>query len=115
MASPARSLTPREEAGVLRDFYLVLWKQLDLQSGDSKWFDIAAVSAPDLQARADELLSRIVELQTTPELLGTAQHDRERLLAALHNPPNAEQADPFKTYLRDRALDFAQQAARLGA
>lgn len=114
MASPARSLTPREEAGVLRDFYLVLWKQLDLRSGESDWLDITAVSAPDLQKRANELLNQIVELQATPELLATAKHDRKRLLETMQKPSGAKDVDGFKTYLRDRALDFAQQAAHLG-
>jgi hypothetical protein len=111
MASPAQGLTHREEAGVLRDFYLMLWKQLDLRSGQSNWFDIATVSGPELQQRATELFSQIVELQPAPALLSTARQDRERLTEAMESPSNAEGLEGFKAYLRDRALDFAQQAA----
>jgi hypothetical protein len=114
MASPAHGLTPRDEAGVLRDFYLLLWKQLDLRSGESNWFDIAAASDPELRARAKESLDQIVELHATPELLSMAEHDRERLREALQKSSIATaEVNEFKAYLRDRALDFAQQAARL--
>jgi hypothetical protein len=111
MASPAQGLTHREEAGVLRDFYLMLWKQLDVGSGQSNWFDIASVSGPDLQQRANELLSQIIELQADPALLSTARHDRERVAETMANLSNAEALEGFKSYLRDRALGFAQQAA----
>ncbi|MEX2300313.1 MAG: hypothetical protein WD733_05220 [Bryobacterales bacterium] len=114
MASPTHSLTARDEAGVLRDFYLLLWKQLDLRAGESNWFEIAAVTATDLQARARELLDQIVELQAEPELVSTARQDGERLLDTIQQRPAAtDDTAAFKTYLRDRALDFAKQAARL--
>jgi hypothetical protein len=114
MASPARSLTPREEAGVLRDFYLVLWKQLDLRSGEAKWFDLAAATASDLESRAAEMLARIAELQAAPGLLSTATQDHQRLLNAVRGASAlTNEAEGFKTYLRDRALEFAQQAAQL--
>ena len=99
----------------MRDFYLLLWKQLDILSGESIWFDIAAVSDPELQARAKEWLDQIVELHATPELLSLAEHDRERLREAIEKSSIAvDQVNEFKAYLRDRALGFAKQAARLG-
>jgi hypothetical protein len=114
MASPTRGLTLRDEAGVLRDFYLLLWKQLDLRASESNWFEIAAVTAADLETRARELLDQIVELQAEPELVSTATQDAKRLLDTIQQRPGATDAPAaFKTYLRDRALDFATRAARL--
>jgi hypothetical protein len=93
----------------------VLWKQLDFTSGESNWLDIAAVTSPELQTRANELLDQMIELHATPELLSTAKHDRNRLLETIESPSGPEQLEELKSYLRDRALDRDSMVKLLGA
>ena len=96
---------------MLSEFYLALWKQLDLASNDAKWLEIR----PEIpSAVSDEVEERIERLGPgLPESdLNTAQKDYEKTKDFVLSGLRAERGElvSFREYLRDLALRYSELA-----
>jgi hypothetical protein len=96
---------------MLSEFYLALWKQLDLVSNDAKWLEIRPETP---SAVSDEAQRRIADLGRglSESDLNTARKDFEKTREFVLSGVHAErgQLGSFREYLRDLALRYAELA-----
>lgn len=108
MATPQTAIQQRENYERLSDFYLRLWKQLDLINGDSKWLDVAPATQAELRADAEAILKEAAPSVTEGDVL---RKDFKRTQDLVEQASQQEGgADGFREYLRDLALRYAQLA-----
>jgi hypothetical protein len=107
MATPA--LSPSAKYDKLSEFYLALWKQLDLASNDAKWLELRPEGASEL---SEEVRDRFSDLR--PDLSGsdlnTALKDLEKTKELVFSGFRADAGESvsFREYLRDLALRYAE-------
>ena len=108
-AQPAPSITAKYD--MLSEFYLALWKQLDLVSNDTKWLEIRPESPSDVNA---EVQRRIADLGPglSDSDLNTARKDFEKAREFVLSGLRAERGElgSFREYVRDLALRFSELA-----
>lgn len=96
---------------LLSEFYLALWKQLDLASNEAKWLEIRPETP---SAFDDEVQKRMAALG--PDLsesdLNTARKDWEKASQFVRSGSPLERSElvSFREYLRDLALRYSQLA-----
>jgi hypothetical protein len=95
----------------LSEFYLALWKQLDLASDEAKWLEIRPETPSevndDVRKRLADLGSRLSESE-----LNTARKDFEKASQLVLSGSRSELAElvSFREYLRDLALRYSELA-----
>jgi hypothetical protein len=98
----------------LSDFYLRLWKQLDLACGDANWLQIRPVSQIELRKEAETILAEIHDWLATPTPFtdGTVLDKDFKKTQELVDPAKQQEGglDSFRDYLRDLALRYSQLA-----
>jgi hypothetical protein len=98
----------------LSDFYLRLWKQLDLACGDANWLQITPVSQVELRKEAKAILQEIDRWLTVSVPLndGAALHSDFDKAQYLVEQATQKVGDlyGFRDYLRDRALRYSRPA-----
>lgn len=108
-AQPAPSTSAKYV--MLSEFYLALWKQLDLASNDAKWRELRP-EAPS--AVSEEVQQRIAGLGPglSESDLNTARKDFEKTREFVLSGQRAERGElvGFREYLRDLALRFSELA-----
>jgi len=104
MATPQTAIQQQENYERLSDFYLRLWKQLDLINGDAKWLDVAPVTQAELRAEAEAILKELAPSVTDGDVLRKDFKKTQDLVE------QEVAADGFREYLRDLALRYSQLA-----
>ncbi len=103
--------SPSAKYHKLGEFYLALWKQLDLTSNAAKWLEVRAESASALN---DEVRERFNDLRRglSGSEVNTALKDLEKTKEFLFSGERADPADAvsFREYLRDLALRYSELA-----
>ncbi len=114
MATPGQAIQQREHYERLSDFYLRLWKQLDLVCGDANWLQIGPVSQAELRKEAEAILQEIDRrLTASPLADGTVLHqDFQKTQDLLDQRSPGSGSCAFRDYLRDLALRYSQLAVR---
>jgi hypothetical protein len=98
----------------LSDFYLRLWKQLDLACGDANWLQIRPVSQVELRKEAETILVEIHGWLSTPTPFADGSvldKDFERT-QKLVDPAQQHDGglDSFRDLLRGLALRYSHLA-----
>ena len=108
MATPQQAPLP-DPYEMLSELYLGLWEQLDLITGEGKWFDSGPPPHPqELQAEVAGSLERVQRRLDDPGILKRVEQDYRRTQELLQRPlPDVEFAE-FKVYLRDQGLGYAR-------
>ncbi len=103
MATPGLALTP-EKCEALSELYLALWRQLDRQSGENKWWDIRPESTTALQDEVHRMFESL-----SAETSWTLQSDYTKTQELLLSGPlaNSTEIAAFREYLRDTGLRLA--------
>ena len=108
-AQPAPSTSAKYSE--LSEFYLALWKQLELASDSAKWLEVRPESA---SAVSEEVRQRIRELGPglSESDLNTARRDFEKSQEFALSGLRAEMGElvSFREYLRDLALRYSELA-----
>jgi hypothetical protein len=108
-AQPALSIIAKYSE--LSEFYLALWKQLEMASDGAKWLDIRPENSSDL---TEEVQRRLRDLG--PELsesdLNTARKDFEKAQELVSSGAGGDMGElvSFRDYLRDLALRYSELA-----
>jgi|SRR5580704_8055448 hypothetical protein len=93
------------------EFYLALWKQLEIASGGAKWLDIRPENPSDLN---EEVQRRLRDLGPglSESDLNTARKDFEKAqnLVASGTVGDMGELVSFREYLRDLALRYSELA-----
>jgi hypothetical protein len=114
MATTQPVLDADEKYETLSHLYLLLWKQLDLFTGDDKWLDIRPSTAGELRNEAQQALEALFPLIKDGEFLRVVQadFDRVQLVTAHAKDTPKPEVESLKSYLRDQALRYAEEAGR---
>ncbi len=95
----------------MSEFYLALWKQLDLASDEAKWLEIRPETLSEVN---DEVQKRMAGLgsRLSESDLNTARKDFEKANQFVQSESRPEQAElgSFRAYLRDLALRYSELA-----
>jgi hypothetical protein len=95
----------------LSEFYLALWKQLDLASDGAKWLEIRPETPSDVH---DEVQKRMADLgsRLSESDLNTARQDFEKVGQFVLMESRSDHAElvSFRDYLRDLALRYSELA-----
>ena len=115
MATPGQAMRQREHYERLSDFYLRLWKQLDLVCGDANWLQVGPVSQAELRHEAEAILQDIERWLTASPLADDSvlRQDFRKTQDLLDQGNQAAGGScAFRDYLRDLALRYSQLALR---
>ena len=115
MATPGTVITEDEQYERLSDFYLRLWKQLDLASGNSKWLQVAPTSQSELREEAESILREIASARRSSAPLNDGSvlekdFKKTQELVEQANQQDGSGLDGFRDYLGELALRYSELA-----
>ncbi len=109
----------QEQYEALGDLYLSLWKQLDLLSGESKWFEVRPISQSELEQHSANALAHIRSRMQDPKMLKFVERDYSRTQTLCNDAAGTTdinqllegpEIEHFKTYFRDQGLRYDEAA-----
>jgi hypothetical protein len=115
MTGTGPALKTEEKYEMLSHLYLMLWKQLDILQGETKWLDSVPADPDDLKQAAQQALDAVAPFLKGGDLWAVVSRDYNtaQRLTADPRSESPSRMESIKDYLRDQALRFAEESEPL--